>query len=303
MSERTNEYRVSVALATYNGSKYLAALLESLSKQTLQPVEIVAFDDCSSDGTVAILKKYSNVLPIRLFVNERSMGVVENFKRAATACQGDYVALCDQDDVWLPDKLALSVAAMIKIDGDRPAMVFTDLIIVDENLTSIAKSYWHHRRLQPAKETFASLIYGNFVTGCTMVVNRAMIRELAKMPANVLMHDFWLACVAYGIGRYTMLEQQTLLYRQHTSNVTINDSVTWRTRWKRLTDLLTDETQAAQFLLSEIGQVKAFTGIYKDQLSASQLAATKRLIKLEREKPLVRKWYTFLIKFLHVGYQ
>lgn len=301
MSETTeNQYRVSVALATYNGAAYLAQLLESLSRQTLPPFEVVAFDDGSSDDTRVVLTRYSQQLPLRVYVNEQSVGVVENFRRAVACCQGDYIAFCDQDDVWLPDKLARSVEALKGIDGPGPAMVFTDLVVVDEHLNQIADSYWRHRGLKPDKETFGSLIYGNIVTGCTMIINRPMSAEVARMPTDVLMHDFWIACVAYGIGRYAYVKEPTILYRQHASNVTSNDAVTWRTRWQRLRAMLTNGEQAAQFLRPEMKQGRQYADLYANHLSPTNRAALNRLFRFGRRPPLLRKWQTFLIKFLHI---
>lgn len=300
MSEIIDTSRVSVALATYNGANYLPQLLDSLGRQTLSPSEIIVCDDGSSDGTRAVLDQYRQQLPLTVYPNERSLGVVRNFKRAVAQCRGEYVAFCDQDDVWLPDKLARSVEALRAIDGPWPAMVFTDLVVVDEHLNRIADSYWQHRKLRPDKETFASLIYGNFVTGCTMLINRPMAEEVARMPDTVLMHDFWIACVAYGVGRCAFVEQPTVLYRQHATNVTNNDAVTWRTRWQRLTDLLTNNQRAARFLQPEIEQAQQYVTVYADRLSAASKIALSQLFAVGQRPPLLRKWQTFLIKFLHI---
>ena len=296
----SSECRISVALATYNGARYLPQLLESLCQQTLQPFEIVAFDDGSDDNTLDVLHQFMQQLPITVYVNAEALGVVRNFKKAVSACRGEYIAFCDQDDVWLPDKLARSVDALRKIDGPQPAMVYTDLVVVDDNLNQLASSYWNHRKLKPAKESFASLIYGNIVTGCTMTINRAMALEVSRMPDSVLMHDFWIGCIAYGIGQCLYIEQPTILYRQHTSNVTNNDAVTWFTRWSRLSSFLFNRQQATQFLHAEIGQAQSFLLLYGHQLPPAHYKALNRLIKLQTQWPLVRKWRTFLIKFLHI---
>lgn len=301
MSQLNDKYpRVSVALATYNGANYLPQLLDSLDQQTLRPTEIIVCDDGSTDQTLAVLEDYGRRLPITILTNGQPLGVVRNFQKAVAHCQGDYIAFCDQDDVWLPQKLACSAQLLNDIDGPQPAMVFTDLRVVDENLDLIANSYWQHRKLAPAKETFASLIYGNFVTGCTMLINRPMAIEVARMPNTVLMHDFWISCVAYGIGQCRFVSEPTILYRQHTTNVTTNDVVTMRTRWKRLITLLTNNQEAAQFLMPEIGQAREFIRLYDGQLTPLNKKALNQLFELEKRSPFFRKWRTFMIKFLHI---
>ncbi|WP_158600291.1 glycosyltransferase family 2 protein [Fibrisoma montanum] len=301
MSRPTNALTtVSIALATYNGSAFLPELLDSLERQTVRPDEVVIHDDGSQDQTVSILHQYQHNLPLTIHVNDQSVGVVANFKRAVAGCKGDYVAFCDQDDVWLPDKIARSIEKLREIDGPWPAMVFTDLVVVDQHLNRIADSYWQHRKLMPQKETFASLLYGNFVTGCTMVINRPMAEEVARMPDDVLMHDFWITCVAYGVGRCTYVETPTILYRQHTTNVTTNDKITLSTRLKRLKTFLQDSVQAAQFLLPEVKQAEQFAGLYSRQLKSTDQKTLSQFIDLKNHLPLYRRLQAFKIKFLRI---
>ncbi len=301
MNEVTiGQSRISVVLATYNGATYLPQLLDSLCQQTVLPFEIVACDDKSTDNTVEILTNYCARLPIQIHSNKESLGVIKNFQKGVTLCTGDYVAFCDQDDVWLPEKLAQSIAEIRKIDGSLPAMVFTDLTVVDQDLNLIAVSYWQHRRLAPQKETFASLIYGNIVTGCTMLINRPMMTEVARMPGDVLMHDFWIACVAYGIGRCSFISTPTILYRQHLTNVTNNDAVTWAWRLRKNLSFLIDNQQFKFFLIPEIRQARSFADLYENKLSESKKGALSQLFALESKPPLFRKCATFLIKILHI---
>ena len=105
---------VSVAMCTYNGEKFLEQQLNSLSEQSLLPDEIVVFDDCSSDSTVEILRSFQlkTVIPLRLQINEARKGVVGNFEACLSACAGKYLALCDQDDIWLPNKLIHAVGTI-----------------------------------------------------------------------------------------------------------------------------------------------------------------------------------------------
>ena len=92
--------KISVVLTTYNGEKFLKEQLDSLYNQTMLPDEIVVVDDCSNDKTVEILEKYKNTKGLRYYVNDVNIGVNKNFEKAIKLCQGDYIALCDQDDIW-----------------------------------------------------------------------------------------------------------------------------------------------------------------------------------------------------------
>ena len=276
-------------------------LLNSLEQQILRPFEIIVCDDGSQDQTLEILNQYKLRLPLTIHLNEQPTGVVRNFQKGVALCTGDYIAFCDQDDIWLPHKLAQSVAEIKKIDGIWPAMVFTNLTVVDQNLNLIADSYWQHRGLSPQKETFASLIYGNIVTGCTMVINRSMATEVARMPVDVLMHDFWIACIAYGIGQRGFIDEPTVLYRQHSANVTNNDAITWNIRLKKLVLFLQERQQSKLFLMPEIHQARLFADLYGDSLSRSKKYSLHQLFALGVKPPLFRKWRTFLIKFLHIS--
>src|SRR5574344_2136916 len=96
---------ISLALPTYNGEKYLREQLDSIFNQTMVPEEIVVVDDRSTDSTIQILEEYKQKYGLKYYINEQNLGYNKNFEKAITLCQGDYIALCDQDDVWLPEKI------------------------------------------------------------------------------------------------------------------------------------------------------------------------------------------------------
>ncbi|QJW88302.1 glycosyltransferase family 2 protein [Spirosoma taeanense] len=300
MSDRPNTaVFVSVALATFNGEKHLACLLDSLVEQTRLPDEVVVSDDGSQDQTLAILQRYKGQLPLYIHQQPRPVGIVANFRHAVSLCRGDVIAFCDQDDVWLPHKVATGLAALERIDGSDPALIFTDLEVVDQQLNRIAPSYWNHRQLHPERETFGSLLYGNFVTGCTAMFNRPMAEEIKRMPDDALMHDFWLACVAYGIGQVRYLTKPSVRYRQHPDNVTLNNAITFNTRWRRLNRFIVDNQYASEYLLPEIRQAELFCRYYNAQLDAARRQQLNAFIQLKRKSPTYRRWRAFLTKFLY----
>ena len=217
--------RLSVALCTYNGARHLREQLESIAQQVRPPDELVVCDDRSSDSTAEIVESFSSEAPfvVRLYVNEKSLGATQNFGQAIGLCEGDYVAVSDQDDIWLPDKLETTLDAMREAERQHgattPVLVHTDLQVVDEERRPLASSFYKHQGFRRSHANpLVELLIENYVTGCTVMVNRAL-REIAlPIPARALMHDWWLALVAAAAGRIVSLPETTVLYRQHGRN-------------------------------------------------------------------------------------
>ncbi len=217
--------RLSVALCTYNGAKYLREQLDSIASQTYPPDELVVCDDRSVDGSVEIAKTFASraPFPVRLYVNEEGLGTIKNFESAIGLCEGDFVALSDQDDVWLPNKLEVTLRAMREAE-DRygvatPILVHTDLRVVDPERRLIAPSFYKHQGYRRShKNPLAKLLVKNYVTGCTLMMNRALRNAGLPIPREAMMHDWWLALVAAALGRVVSLPEATVLYRQHGGN-------------------------------------------------------------------------------------
>ena len=131
-----NEPLVSIVIATYNGSAYLEEQLESLLAQTYPAIEIIASDDCSTDNTVDILLKYAATHNnFKIIKNKTNLGYIKNFEQAMAAASGEYIAPCDQDDYWHPDKISLMVEAI-----ENYPMLYCDSELVDDKLQSLGKN-------------------------------------------------------------------------------------------------------------------------------------------------------------------
>ncbi len=219
---------VSVALCTYNGASYLAEQLRSLAAQTLPPAELVVSDDGSTDGTAAVVEDFARTapFPVRFVRQPVNLGVSQNFSTALALCQGDMAALCDQDDVWLPDKLAAG-AEYLAAHPERWA-VFSDATVVDQSLhpLPVASSLWQEiglgadllaRIVDPAA-SLQVLSRAFYVTGATLLVRRELLRLALPIPRDLpgqMLHDGWMAAVAAAVGRIGFLPRPTMLYRQH----------------------------------------------------------------------------------------
>jgi len=214
---------VSVALATYNGARFLPAQLASIAAQTHRPDEIVVGDDGSRDDTEAVLTRFErdSGIPVRFTRNVQRLGSSANFGAVMERCQGEIIFLCDQDDVWRPTKVATSLSAL----AARPdaAYVFSNAGLIDESGASLRGSLWDRvffdRRQQ---ESFAAgqgpalLLKTNVVTGATMAVRRATLAAALPVPAGWV-HDGWLAFVLATEHAALPLNERLMDYRVHAS--------------------------------------------------------------------------------------
>jgi glycosyltransferase involved in cell wall biosynthesis len=207
-----SEIPVSVALAAYNGENYLVEQLESVLAQTHKNLEIVVCDDCSEDGTGKILDSYAERGLIRYYVNERRMGSVRNFEKVMSLCNGDFIAPCDQDDVWKPEK----ISTLIEEIGDN-LLIHSDAELIDKDGKMIHPSYTEYARKQIEHMNFSRILFKNVVTGCTAFFHRKLYQSACPFPDHVP-HDHWLAIVAADKGDIAYCNKALVRYRQHDSN-------------------------------------------------------------------------------------
>jgi glycosyltransferase involved in cell wall biosynthesis len=217
---------IQIALATCDGEKYLPALLDSLFGQTRQDFTILVGDDASRDASVEIVEAYASRYPGRieqLAGEGPRRGVIANFDRLLASATADYVFLCDHDDVWLSNKIELSLAAMQALeaqhDAGTPLLVHTDLVVVGPDLEVLSDSFFEYSSIDPGRNDVVQLLLANVVSGCTALINRALYLRARPIPAEAMMYDHWLALVAATTGAITYVDTPTILYRQHGRNV------------------------------------------------------------------------------------
>jgi glycosyltransferase involved in cell wall biosynthesis len=276
---------ISVVLATYNGSKYIVKQLDSILNQTVPPDEIIICDDISTDETVSLLQPYLLNSRIKLFVNDKRLGVVDNFKKGAKlAAKHNWLAFADQDDIWVPEKLYKLANAMELIDdGITPSLVYSDLIVIDKNDVVTALSFWDKQKIRPAKIKLATILYGNVVTGCTMLVNYAMAEELFVFQSDQYFHDEWLGLIAYSFGHVKILNETLVLYRQHESNVTFSEEYKPLGLADKMKDDLNYLLGKKKFLSRQFELAKEFLSKYQHKLNEQQIQAIKNFIRQENK--------------------
>ena len=222
---------ISVALCTHNGERFIREQIRSICLQTRPPLEIVLSDDASSDGgvdlarqTVAECNRARPEAPIALRVlqNAAPLRVTKNFEQAVRACEGDLVALSDQDDVWHPERLDLMASAFER--RDDLLLLHTDARLVDGERRDLGGSLFQSLEVTPAEiaqihggQAFDVFLRRNLVTGATVVFRRALLQSALPFPAEWL-HDEWLATMAAALGGVDLLPQTLIDYRQHGAN-------------------------------------------------------------------------------------
>ena len=287
-----NPTRIAVVMATCNGAAFIEKQLHSILQQTLQPDLIIIRDDASEDATFEILTRFANQPGFNISQNPQRLGVNENFAKAvADVPDGYLIAFCDQDDYWLPEKLEKSVQLLISLTPDptQPAMVYSNLMLMNEAGELIHTSVHQQRGQHRYEHVWDTFLFGNMVSGCTIVMNSAMKSNMAALPAQQdFIYDAWLAMAAFGFGKIAQLPQPLIHYRQHTQNVTFADHRA-RNRMERWINHWQNSWKANTYLQEEIQLAKAFYSMYANRLSVDKRKSLENLIALNNCHYLKKK--------------
>lgn len=224
--DTTVEKQILILLAAYKGGRFIRPMVDSILAQDVGGWRLILSDD--GEDTAPILQEYADKYPDKIThyrsgrrfgsAQKHFMHLLEQF-----GGQADYIMFSDQDDVWHPDKVRLTLRLMEQAETDPalPVLVHTDLRVVDGQLHEMDPSFQHYSGLDGHRLALEQLLVQNVVTGCTMMINRSLAR-LACRPVgegDMLMHDWWLALIAAAMGRAVFLDRATIDYRQHGGNV------------------------------------------------------------------------------------
>jgi len=216
--------RLSVALCTYNGAAYLPSQLESIAAQERLPDELVATDDCSTDDTLEILEAFAATapFPVRISRNVANLGFAQNFARAISLCDGDLIALCDQDDVWMPARLGATEAVLAE-DADV-GLVCSDAELVDADLRPTGETLLGRLGLKPAERELLGgdrgvevLLHRNVAMGASTTFRSRIRAAILPIPPG-WHHDWWVSFVVALQAHVALLDEKLLAYRQHGAN-------------------------------------------------------------------------------------
>ncbi|MEO6355050.1 MAG: glycosyltransferase family 2 protein [Ferruginibacter sp.] len=204
---------VSIVMATYNGSLYLAEQMESLMAQSYKNLEIIVVDDCSGDNTVEILKKFQEKKPsINIISNETNLGYIKNFEKGCSLARGEYIALCDQDDYWHPDKIKHMQAAI----GNYP-LIYCDSVLCDENLQPIGVNISDRGNCRDYDNCLQQAIFCRIYGHATLIKKEFLLKTIPFLA--VIPHDWWICYMATFYGGIKYLNEPLANYRQHSANI------------------------------------------------------------------------------------
>lgn len=218
---------VDIVCSVYNGARYLPEFLQSLERQTHAGWRLWVRDDGSVDDTIELIRAAAlNDARLHLWPTDNPplrLGVAASFGWLLDHVPADsaYVMFADQDDVWLPQKIERTLAAMRAAessDPSAPILVHGDLVVTDASLRVRHPSFWTFAGLDPEPRSLRRIVVQNPITGAATMINRALRALASPIPIEAPYHDWWCALVAMAFGRIVALREPTILYRQHGAN-------------------------------------------------------------------------------------
>ena len=216
--------KISIALCTFNGAKYLTQQLDSFISQERRPDEVIICDDRSSDRTDEIVNNFIKKAPfkVKFVVNNNNLGITKNFEQAVRLCTGNLIALSDQDDIWHPQKIKLH--ENIFDNRSDIGVTFSNAEVVDQSLNPIGYDMWHRvvfTRNEQQKmlngEAVSVLLKHYIATGATMIF-RADLKPIILPIPSCWFHDAWLALMIASISNVSFISEPLIKYRQHSDN-------------------------------------------------------------------------------------
>lgn len=218
---------IDILLSTYNGEKYISKQIDSILNQTYTEWRLLVRDDCSSDSTLTILKQYQKKYSDKIYLLSdninQNIGVIKSFEFLLSQSTNNYIMFCDQDDIWLPNKIEESIKTIIELEKTKPhtpILIHSDLSIIDKNEKIIHKSLWKYAGIKPdiLNHNAKYMAFCNSVTGCTILMNKQCKTAVLPFPNNIVMHDAWIAMKICQKGIVHNINKQLILYRQHDNN-------------------------------------------------------------------------------------
>ena len=276
-------------MATYNGGHYLKEQLDSIYNQTLVPDEVLVCDDCSNDNTAAILSEYAKEKGLRYEINSKSLGVNENFYKVLSLASCDYVAICDQDDVWLPEKVETTYIKLCEIDDGRPCVVSSLCNHIDSKGKPVSN-------LKDKADTFgfqATYFCKESSQGCSLMMNRSLLAKVLdkKVETKDIIYDGFISFTAATLGHKYNIGKRLMLYRHHNNNVIAKASDgSEKIRYR----VLRKDTLGLLFPNKRLKLFSLLLDIYKDEIKENEiLSFLKKADKLYRN-------YNFLNELLFI---
>ena len=282
-----------VILAVRNGERYLTAMLDSLLSQTTRDFNVLVRDDGSRDGSLEILENYKPRFDGRLSVitGEPSGSATANFAILMRETKADYVLFADQDDVWKPEKVELTLRSLkeaeAKYGKSTPIYFATDIAVVNKDLELISASYWKWKRLKPSmmSRLSQSLICVP-IQGMASGINRALLDLANPVAEKAISHDWWAQLIAAAMGKVICDPTATALYRVHGGNASVPKQVGVMPYLK----LGLDASFLRRGLGRRIEQANALADALTGRMPPDKLKVIRRFTTLQSQGFVQRRW-------------
>ena len=230
---------LAILLSTYNGEKYLKEQIDSILQQDFLNFDLYIRDDGSEDSTRSIIRYYSlHYSNVHFLQDVDNLGAAMSFMTLLKYVNSDYYMFCDQDDIWMKDKVSKSVFKIKKLEQSNrlPILVFSDAKVVDEALNTLSNSFWNYNKAFPKilldNPKFINVF--NCSPGCTMIFNHELKKCLTDYHPNILMHDWYIMIKSIQNGVVDYINEPLMLYRQHSQNVVGADNISMQTFFNRI---------------------------------------------------------------------
>lgn len=289
---------VHIVCSARDAGRWLDAFFESLVAQTHGDWELWIRDDGSTDDTWARIETWRAREPrlARAWRGDRSLGTALGFADvlARLPAATSVVATADADDVWMPHRLARTLAALRAAEAERAGavLVHTDLAVVDETLRPLAPSFWRSEGIDPEPRSLRLLAIQNVAVGPTQLFNAALLAELRDVPAEAIHQDWWIALVAAVTGRLVAVRETTVRYRQHGGNIA---GARRQSSWGRAAGALARRARVAADLDILARQAAALRAAFGDRMSPADRAALAGLSSIAtlrgwRRRAAIARW-------------
>jgi glycosyltransferase involved in cell wall biosynthesis len=283
---------IDVLISSFNGSNYIEDQIFSILNQRFDSISIIVRDDGSTDSTFNKIKKIARQKNERIYLIKgfsENIGITKSYNILLDESRAQYICLSDQDDVWKKDKMSRSFDAMRKLERihgeETPILIHTDLTVTDSNLRKLHSSFIKYRGINPHKKELNYLLVQNNVTGCTMMLNKALKERAMPIPEDACVHDWWIALVACLFGVIGYLNHPTVYYRQHRWNRIGAREYGFPYLMKRIIEYGVVKNE----ILDSIGQAAALYARFKHELKSDQKEQIVSFIELSKSNFIKRK--------------